>query len=112
MDNSHELHPSVERRIAGQHRLNIVRLDAYLGRGLGAEGTPMLRVNGGSGSSASGAHGVPFATLAAACDAFNAVIAGEAPLPDPDPVAERHRRNRVADAISYRVRELVLEQGL
>lgn len=106
MDNLTVPDPSVERRLAGLHLLNIVRLAAYVGH----DGSPMLRLHSGSGSSACCAHGVPLALLTSACDAFNAVIAGDASLSDP--VAERRRRNRVADEIGDQVRQLVLEAGL
>ena len=109
MDNPHELHPSAEAFIAGQQRLNIVRLDAYLGQGIGAEGIPMLRLNTRSGSSACCAYGIGLDDLVAACDAFNTRIATGRPPHVLDPAAERRQRGMVADAIADRVRQMAFE---
>lgn len=106
MAGSFEPAPGSDVGPAALHRLRIVRLGAFL-----CQGSPALRIAGvNSGSVTSDAHGIPLDRLTAACDAFNAIIAGD--VDAEDMAAARRRRNKVADAIGDRVREIVLEAGL
>ena len=98
----HALDESVKARLAGQRRLNIMRLEHTR-----TCGSVALRVAGGSGTTTIGAHGIGEDLMAEACAAFNDVL-----ISGGDRTERRRAKNQpIAEALDRRAAQ-EMEQHL